>query len=326
MSEVQFETPPIEEPAYDVALELDDEVTEEEVALEMARVQRLQEASALALGVDTALEQRRNILRLLRAVGQPGLVPMGKVLRLQVTGAEAIARILGITVGDFVQDEAEFGFYEDGKQYMATYRVTVTDGAGAQHTEEGHANTTSGMTKGHNAADPSVRAVVRAAAQHRAVTKAVGHMLGVLYVDAAELAAATGDSLFLKELSAVTYREGAQAEKTAAQEMAKVVDIVERTRQVLAEHGVAPEDVDMVVKAADSTFDAEQNAVVPGGRTVADLDEGHLRKVIAPRLSAAIKACAARGESGTEALIAQLYKRHENKFAQPGKAAGAEDA
>lgn len=210
MEETQGLTFEEEVEATETVADLDDELSEQDVADFRAASAQVTALRQQSIGADQAELLRRKALVALARGGDVMLVKQGAAFRLQIAGAERIGRLFGIRLGPAEPMREEFGWCgPEGKEetvYQATYRVTATDPSTGQTIgREGHADTAHGLLRGKNARDPEVRAHVRNTAETRAVTKAIGHLTGLLYISPDELRDAAGGGLNVAE---VTYREG----------------------------------------------------------------------------------------------------------------------
>ena len=215
MEETQGLTFEEEVEATETVADLDDELSEQDVADFRAASAQVTALRQQSIGADQAELLRRKALVALARGGDVMLVkhrrgPEGEAFRLQIAGAERIGRLFGIRLGPAQRVDDEFGYCgPDDKPemvYQATYRIEAMDPTTGQTIgREGHADTAHGLLRGKNARDPEVRAHVRNTAETRAVTKAIGHLTGLLYISPDELRDAAGGSLNVAE---VTYREG----------------------------------------------------------------------------------------------------------------------
>ncbi len=186
-------------------------VREEIVAYQPGTIRSPEEQLAAlrtqALTADAVELLRQKALQSLARGGDIMMVKMGNGYRLQVAGAERIARLLGLLVSPADPVPEEFGICgKNNDIYQATYRVTVTDPyTGQSITREGHADTEHGLLAGKDARDGHIRALIRNSAESRAFTKAVGHLTGLLSISPAELQAA---GIGTGNVSRVDYRGG----------------------------------------------------------------------------------------------------------------------
>jgi hypothetical protein len=201
---------PETEEATETEADFDSDLTEQDIADFRAATSQVVALRQQSIGADEAELLRRKALVALARGGDVMLVKQGAAFRLQIAGAERIGRLFGIRLGPAQRVDDEFGYCgpEDKPElvYQATYRIEAMDPTTGQTIgREGHADTAHGLLRGKNARDPEVRAHVRNTAETRAVTKAIGHLTGLLYISPDELRDAAGGGLNVAE---VTYREG----------------------------------------------------------------------------------------------------------------------